>query len=380
MINVKKVGNQYQVMLPEPAGFCSKIPSPRDILKGGASRQDEDSSLQIIHTPEEVFLNGQANRIVVWNGKQDNSGEQLLICSDRSRSTTGQKEAVLSIMPLPGEPIEIRRVSDNFNALQTKLEITLYGDKQEFSNEHPEWNGRITSYCVQSFETDNLEDFLFQAENMVSSLYGNSAQLQWQPTQLSAIQLLLDFHYKWFALDVSLLRDWVTFTEPIAYQTKSDSVCVPLLEGRIGGANSKSVTSVIVITPNKVMLNEKEGLSNKDVVFLSDQPVELSVEELQGLSPESAAFCKKHKIEKVFVQQLYIRNYITKYPGDLIMINAPEEKAPEQNAQAPAEPSDNDKPVVDSKSNPQNKPYRGRRNNHKDSDKDANLEEFAPAP
>ena len=130
LINVKKVGNQYQVMLPEPAGFCSKIPSPRDILKGGASRQDEDSSLQIIHTPEEVFLNGQANRIVVWNGKQDNSGEQLLICSDRSRSTTGQKEAVLSIMPLPGEPIEIRRVSDNFNALQTKLEITLYGDKQ----------------------------------------------------------------------------------------------------------------------------------------------------------------------------------------------------------------------------------------------------------
>ena len=315
LINVKVAGNKKQVMLPQPAGFCSRIPSEDIFIKKASD------DVRSKRKPEEISYNGIVRRIVVWNGKTDQSGQQLMICSDTARSATGQKEAVLCITPLPGEPIKINRVSDDFETIEKELVRRINRPGNVANPTFPEWNGRITSYCTQAIKAENLEEFLCQAENMVSNLYGDTAQLQWQPMQLSQINLLMKVGYKWFAFDVSLMREWSTITEPIAYRTKSDCVKLPIFSDKIGVINGQyAVTNTIIITPQKVKLDESmTDLTAKDVVVLGNRIVEFTVEELERLSPDAAAFCKENKIDKVFVQQVFVESDKNEYSGDIVM-------------------------------------------------------------
>lgn len=308
LINVKKGrDNRYRVMLPKPGPFTENP------------------------YPQEVFTNGQARRIVVWNGKDDETGEQMIICNDELRSATGQIEAVLSIMPLPGEPLQIKRAADSFDVLQAELIKKLDFKNKIVNHKHVPWNGRITPYCSQSFEIHNLDEFVAIANAMIFNLYGDSAQLQIRPKQLGAVKNLLDKGYTWFAFDVSMLRDWGTITEPIAYRTKSRNVCIPLLDGKIGGASNHTVMRAIIITPSETTLSlvKNEGLADDAVEFLGKKSVEFTVQELEKLSPEVAEFCKKHKINKALVRQVSIENNVDGYPCDFKMITYPDVPAKE---------------------------------------------------
>ena len=318
LINTEKTaGNKVSVMLPELKEYFSRS------------------------FPREVFLNGEARRIVVWNGKEDEDGEQLLICNDELRSATGQTEAVLSIMPLPGKPLQIKRASDSFLALHNNLVRKIETKKDDkYYPQYYVWNGRISPYCAQSFEIHSVSEFIAKANAMIFSLYGDSAQLQIRPNQYAAIELLLANKYTWFSFEISMLHDNATFTEPIAYLTKSKSVCVPLHAGKIGGADEDTVTKVIVITPKRA-IKLIDGLSKDDLIYFGNQSVEYSVNDLLQLSPEVAEFCKKHNMEKVFIRQFNIENRITQYPGDFRMIQKNEPEPNESSETTEPAPADN---------------------------------------
>ncbi len=298
LINVSpKTKSEGRVMLPIPANY------------------------DLNYYPTEVFLNGEARRIVVWNGKDDDSGEQLLICSDDLRSATGQSEAVLSVMPLPGKPIEIYRAKDCFDALHDSLTQKINFPKDPYNPDPVVWNGRITPYCLQSFEFKNVDEFFAAANAMVYTLYGDSAQMQVRKKQFQAIQYLFEKKYSWYAFDVSLLRNWGTVTEPIAYRTKAKSICVPLLDGRIGGADEGTVMKVIAITPDKAEIFD--GLTyDKDVLHVGKKTAIFTIAELNELCPDVAEFCKQHKMEKVLVREFIAQNRIAQYPGDFKMRKA----------------------------------------------------------
>ncbi len=302
LINVKTLADKKnQVMLPQPADYYSNF------------------------YPVEIFFNGEARRIVVWNGKEDETGEQLLICTDDFRSATGQSEAVLSVIPLPGKPLQIFRAPDCFECLQNAI-LCKNNVNPDDLQKFPTWNGRIAPYSVQAFEINNLCDFLKKSDLMAYSAYGSSVRLQIRPKQLAAVQRLLDEKkYTFFAFDISWLRDRGTITEPVAYITQSSSVRIPLLENAIGGANEHTTTNAIIITPAQV--TPKDGL-NKDDMTIIGKTVVFTVEELENISPEIAAFCKKHNMENVLVRQLVADGKLTEYPNDINLINVPEPKTP----------------------------------------------------
>lgn len=342
LINVKRGPRNYQVMLPEPADFCSNVP--------GDDNQDDVAGISDDFKPEDVFLIGESHRILVWNGKEDASSEQLLICSERVRSVTSQMEAVINIVPLPGQSVQIKRASASFDDFLNDIFDRIEKNPKRLNPKRYVWNGRIASYGGQTFEAKCLDEFLRKAENIVFNLYGDFARIQWQPKQLSAIKQLLK-EYSWFAIDVTLLREWATVTEPIAYQTKSNaSAVIPLCDLRIGCSNTKTITKAIVITPDKLEL--KGEWTDKNVMIVGNCSFCFSVEELQKLCPEAAEFCKKHKMDKVLVRAMHIENKFDENSGDLVMVNAPRESAPEQDTQAPAVPSEKKEPAAEIKSYP----------------------------
>lgn len=337
LINVKGNPDKNQIMLPEPAGFCSALPSLKT----------DEPQPQFEIKPEEVFLNGEARRILVWNGKEDESSEQLLICNDRLCSVNGQIEAVLNIMPLPGKPLQIKRVSDSFDILEEELIKKTGHQRKGINNKLYIWNGRIASYCAQSIEAHNLDEFLRNAENMVSCLYGDSARLQWQPAHLSAVKLLLDKGYTWFSLDISMLIDIPAITEPIAYRSKTaSSAVIPLHDGKIGGANEHTVTKAIVISPGKLAPKNKEIWTDDNVMILGNKSFEFTINELQNACPEAATFCREHKMDKVLVRLFILNNKITEYPDDLVIVNHKQANSSQPAAETPATPCAQNAPAT----------------------------------
>ncbi|WDI43791.1 hypothetical protein [Bremerella sp. P1] len=197
--------------------------------------------------------------VIAWNGE-----EEILTLSTEQQAFKGEG-AALSVLPLPGKPIEIkegdRELFANCSALLAKK---LVGSaKKPVIAE-----AKIGAHNIFVIEADSTDQFVTEVEAYVNKKFGEDAQ----PLITGHIRELIDRYqklgFRHFAFDLVLNRTELDVKQAIQYRFVSDYVYYPLYISRAGGTGATTVEA-IVFTPGGLTQVRKGALPADAIVNTS---------------------------------------------------------------------------------------------------------------
>jgi hypothetical protein len=256
---------------------------------------------------DSTFAESGQKALIAWNGKSDNSGEETLILVTDEISKTGQKMAMLSVLPLPGEPIEIERANARaFVDAQILLDKKF--KQMSIANEFGVvMYKKIGSHNIFVWELDNIDTFKEEVTAYVADKYNNAATALITDKTLKTVKQYFDKGFRYFAFDLTEVDTKVSTKEAIAYRFKSTSAYYPLAISAIGGTG-RSYVDLFVMTPGKIALSkdfEQEAKSKEVTVrVIGNTSVNFTMDEVRSLDP---------KLSKVFdgsgLNSVTVRNF-----------------------------------------------------------------------
>ncbi|MDR0608773.1 MAG: hypothetical protein LBG58_01550 [Planctomycetaceae bacterium] len=245
--------------------------------------------------PAKLFASPTLRALITWNGKSDENGEEIMIVSSDEISKTGFDEAVVGIIPLPGKPLDIKRVDDKiFEKIQLLLhrkydhkgEAVIYGQIPQYPV--------IADYSIIIAKFENIDHFADDVNSYIQIQYDKERiNIEVQPEELNVIKKYWDKGFRYFAFDLSLLLNKVSRKSPILFRFKSSYAYYPLAINTIGGTG-RGYIDLIVMTPEKIRLTkdfEQEAKTKETTIrVVGNKSVNVTKDELQTLDPDLSQF------------------------------------------------------------------------------------------
>lgn len=272
-----------------------------------------------------VFLCGKMQAIVAWNGKTDAEGEQILILSGEFVSAETKNEAVLGIIPLPDNPISIKRSSIDMNAVKTAIEKkiekkTPSGGRVVPVKVEPERSVADHSVFVLKFE--NEADFLLDIRKSLASVYSSGVDIDISTEDVEVIKKYVEKGMFYFAFNLAPLGQWPAQKASLAFHFKTKSAYYPLAINKIGGTGH-SLIDLVVMTPGMIKLQGafEKGKEEVPVVVKGRTSISWSTDEIKLLTPELSEFFEKNGLESVRARNfLFETENIDQFLGDFVAV------------------------------------------------------------
>ncbi|MBQ9874552.1 MAG: hypothetical protein IJM30_08810 [Thermoguttaceae bacterium] len=243
---------------------------------------------------DDAFNEPDQQGVLAWNGKTDASGEEILILSTNEQTTGGQSAAMISIFPLPGEPIAIERANaQSFVAakalLQEKLPSSASGEEGSMG---VVYDTKIGSHNIFVWEIESTDDFQGKVQSYVAAKYDGQAAAAITPNTIKVIEKYIGEGFRYFAFDLTQVGEEMATKEAIMYRFKSTYAYFPLRISQVGGVGETKVDLVVLTPCEKLAFTERSSIQ-KDTTGLSMfGPVKFEKDDLVKIDPAIADLLK----------------------------------------------------------------------------------------
>ncbi|MBQ9874258.1 MAG: hypothetical protein IJM30_07325 [Thermoguttaceae bacterium] len=259
----------------------------------------------------------EVDAIVVWNGREDEGGRELILFQTKEKPLAspaeGASDASLGILPLSGKPIRVARAGDDFVNLKNafsrkyankhKQDLIAPGEVYDYPERAP--------YCAFVVESENASALVASASQSISELFPG-AKLAFGKTDEAILQSYFDAGIRHFLLDVfdyEKKDDYSYIKTPLSVVFESPKLFVPFGIEKIGAVAGSDpvVVDMLVLTPGRVKIPEGAEPPTSFDVFPNlkvDPPMALSLEELKKQAPEVAKFCEENGLTTLVVRNM----------------------------------------------------------------------------
>jgi hypothetical protein len=254
---------------------------------------------------DSTFAEPGQKALIAWNGKSDDNGEETLILITDEVSKTGQKMAMLSVLPLPGKPLEIERAN-----ARAFVEAQILLDKKFKQKSIANTFGvvmykKIGAHNIFVWELDNITTFKEEVTAYVADKYNNAATALITDKTSATVKKYFDKGFRYFAFDLTEVDTKVSTKEAIAYRFKTKFAYYPLAISAIGGTG-RSYVDLVVMTPGQIRLTkdfEDETKSkNVKVRVIGNTSVDFTMDEVKSLDPKLSKVFDSNQLNSVTVR------------------------------------------------------------------------------
>ena len=282
-----------------------------------------------------LFRRGTARAIIAWNGKLCEDGESLLILSSDLISATGQNEAVLGILPLPGKPTSIERIPDDVfqrakNIMDTKI-AEIMGPPEGHVVPGPIVYPPCVTPSVFVLAFNDIEHFVADVHYFARTIFDSSVHVVIDAEAMGSVTRYWERGFRHFAFEVSHLGRQPLHKTAIAYRFQSPYAYYPLAVGAIGGTGH-GLIDIIVITPGSINLGGafEQGKEEAPILVKGNTAVDLTMDEIRELDPRLEDIFKSDELDTVRVRNFLIEaENIGGFKDDFIGVNTTLPSAPE---------------------------------------------------
>ena len=282
--------------------------------------------------PARSFFNNDQTRVIIaWNGKQGSEGkETMIVSSGASCSYRGKRSAALSIIPLPGPPISVARVSPKF----------FFDLKSMFLARTPAPSAvdvepgvvtpnRIGSHNIFILHLKDIQDFHNQITRYILHKYNGRAFPFLDSEALRVLEYYFERGFRYFAFDLGEVAS-NSEKEAIAYTFKSSSVYYPLVINRIGGTEGYSTVDLMIITPGlvkpakmstiqRIVIEEKPAFSDDSATLVRNGFVNFPIEEVRGIDKSLDVF--DAGTDTLIVRNIQFKKRYNSYVKDFVLVS-----------------------------------------------------------
>lgn len=204
------------------------------------------------------FVEPNQQAVIAWNGKNNQEGEEILIL------TTNEKGlkfggAMLSILPLPGKPISIKRANAQVFATAKTLMIDKWKAGATVGGLGAFMETKIGSHNIFVWEMENIDTFSKDVRAYVENKYKGKATAL---IDAKTIEVVKKYHangFRYFAFDITMVdAKQVQTKEAIAYHFKSTFLYFPLVISQVGGTGQTQV-DMVAFTPCELDIAVEKG-------------------------------------------------------------------------------------------------------------------------
>ena len=271
-----------------------------------------------------TFLETGQRAVIAWNGFDDERGEETLILTTNEQSATGEDIPMLSVLPLPGEPIDIKEAKTEVFNDARKLLYSKF-DTSKFDGDAPEWYGfvfdrKIGAHNIFVWRLENIESFKKEVTAYIAMKYNNKAAALIDKKTEQVIGEYFKRGFRYFAFDLTEVKEKPADKVAIAYRFKSRFVYFPLQISQIGGTKTHTTVTLVVISPNLIKPNGivKVGKGENDAWVTGNQSVVFTKAEVNNLDPELAKVFKSN--DNLFAREFVFEGDLNGYNGDFTAI------------------------------------------------------------
>ncbi len=291
----------------------------RPILK---SRADRSEGSFVLRTRQRA--------VVVWNGRCDESGQELLIIESDERAVCDGSDVGISILPLPSMPVEIKRVSNEFSAIRASVVEKIQAiTKPGVAVPHDLKSERkkvFSSYCVIIVNAESVATFQDEVEKKLGEIFGD-ARLSLGDSEKETLKRYIERGLRFFAIDVAEISGNEEIRKaPLAFRFKTDKLYYPLEISSVGRQEFLTLETVVITTGKLVIAQDSDwligdGSTTRPLLFtLGELSVNLSIDELK-MAPTIADFCTEIGVEEFIARDFIVRGESDEFVGDLVMKN-----------------------------------------------------------
>ncbi|MDR3110607.1 MAG: hypothetical protein LBU65_13135, partial [Planctomycetaceae bacterium] len=126
-----------------------------------------------------IFNEDDQRGVIGWNGK-----EEILVLSTNEKSTVGDT-AMLSVMPLPGKPINITRADKELFNRAKKLVMSKMPGVGEMG---VTFKTQIGSHSIFVWEIDDITTFEDMVNGFIAQEYGENFSVSWETKTVEVIK------------------------------------------------------------------------------------------------------------------------------------------------------------------------------------------------
>lgn len=263
-----------------------------------------------------TFIETHQRAIIAWNGFEDERGEETLILTTQGVASSVSGGAMLSVIPLPGEPITIEQ-SDKEVFKKTKR--LLYNKFNAAGSGGGYFIEPVIPHNIFVLKLDNIQTFNNEVNAYIAYKYsGKAAPLIDMKTE-KIIGEYIKRGFRYFAFDLTEVHQKQLY-KTILYRFKSTSVYYPLQISGIGGTSTSTAVDLIVITPDLIEVTcgaVKIGDGVNDVRVIGMKTVEFTQSEVVDLDKALATVFKRGETS-LKVRNFYFDGTLNGYNSDFI--------------------------------------------------------------
>ena len=277
------------------------------------------------------------NVLVLWNGKANADGEEILVMSENSRSSVGSG-AVLSILPLPGRFISIsHHEADTFPvfnktkaAIVKKWDSVLRVGPDSFPSSfkaNPDTKKPPFFFVWKMNDFDRLKTCI---SYQISKYYQDQAVLAFHPDEEKVLKNYFDRGFRYFVFEIKEY-DSKDFTDSgvVTYRFQSTNLYYPLVISQIGG-QGRTLVDIVALTPctltfpeNGFTLKTPENMEGQ-VMLNGKGTVLFDKSEVKEIDEDLADFTKTWP--QIRARNFLISGQINEFVKDFILISDEEVK------------------------------------------------------
>lgn len=246
------------------------------------------------------FYEPAQRAVIAWNGK-----EEILVLSTNQKSVKG-KGAVLSVLPLPGKPIDVTKGDlDLFKNARRTLGI------RKPQAVDPILEKKIGAHNIFVVKAKDTNEFADDVQEYIKEKYGNKAKAAITKMTKRVIGSYLKAGFEYFAFDLMTSDTELSTKQAICYRFESDKIYYPLVISRCGGTGPTTI-ELMVFSPG--LVDHFKGLPEKEIGSTSS--VTVSKSKLNALDSEIADLFEDEKV--VMARIWTIRGQLDNFPGDVL--------------------------------------------------------------
>jgi hypothetical protein len=250
------------------------------------------------------FNESEQNAVIAWNGEE----EILVLSTDEDTDVEGGS-AVLSVLPLPGEPVSVQPAStelftDACGLIQTKLGLIGRGEML--------LDAKIGTHNIFVWRLDSPDDFGLQVRAYIKEQYADQADALITEGVEDVIKDYFDRGFEYFAFDLSFMGEEDATKVAIAYRFKTEKLYYPLVVSKIGGSDAPTRVRLAAFTPG--LLHNFEGLDMDLIQTVGEKSVAVTEEELTTLDESLSELMGGGASARIFE----IRGPLNGFEGDLL--------------------------------------------------------------
>lgn len=281
------------------------------------------------------FNEPEQQAVIAWNGKRaKNGGRETLVLStnEEIKGLGGQKAYLLSVLPLPGEPISVEPANPKAFMIAKGL---FFSKAPKPATSETEFGviktAKIGAHNIFVWELDSADTFQKDVQAWVAKEFDGQAAAYIDNETMNVLQYYINSGFKYFAFDLTEVGS-ISTKASIAYTFKSDSVYYPLVISRIGGSSGFSTVDLVIITPGKLSpakmsaiqklrTEDKPALEDDAATLVRSGSVTFSRNEVRSIDKSLDVFDEGTR--ELTVRNVKFKKRLNSYKKDFYMIDAP---------------------------------------------------------